>query len=114
MLAPNRRRSFTETFLPRKIRCCERSSQTGASSFMSGTAPRSTAAVFLSYAREDAAAARRIAEALRAHEVEVWFDENELRGGDAWDAKIRRQIKECALFMPVVSAHTQERGEGYF
>ena len=71
-------------------------------------------AVFLSYAREDAGAARRIAEALRASGVEVWFDENELRGGDAWDAKIRRQIGECALFVPLVSAHTQERGKGYF
>ena len=71
-------------------------------------------AVFLSYAREDATAARRIAEALRSSGVEVWFDENELRGGDAWDQKIRRQIKECALFLAIVSAHTQDRGEGYF
>src|SRR5476649_1389527 len=71
-------------------------------------------AVFLSYAREDTAAARRIAEALRSHGVEVWFDQDELRGGDAWDAKIRKQIRECALFMPVISAHTQARGEGYF
>src|ERR1700690_1155506 len=71
-------------------------------------------AVFLSYAREDTAAAQRIAEALRSHGVEVWFDQNELRGGDAWDAKIRKQIKECALFLAVVSAHTQSRHEGYF
>lgn len=71
-------------------------------------------AVFLSYAREDAGAARRIAEALRASGIEVWFDESELRGGDAWDAKIRRQINDCALFVPLISAHTQERGKGYF
>ena len=70
--------------------------------------------MFLSYAREDADAARRIADALRSHGVEVWFDQNELRGGDAWDAKIRRQIKECALFIPVISARTHERHEGYF
>jgi TolB-like protein/cytochrome c-type biogenesis protein CcmH/NrfG len=71
-------------------------------------------AVFLSYAREDAASVRRIAEALRVSGVEVWFDENELRGGDAWDAKIRRQIRECTLFVPVISATTQARHEGYF
>ncbi|MDI1337509.1 MAG: TIR domain-containing protein, partial [Lacunisphaera sp.] len=71
-------------------------------------------AVFLSYARDDAAAARRIAEALRASGLEVWFDENELRGGDTWDAKIRQQIDACALFIPVISSHTQERGKGYF
>lgn len=71
-------------------------------------------AVFLSYASQDAEAARRIADALRAAGVEVWFDQNELVGGDAWDQKIRRQIKECALFIPVISTNTQARAEGYF
>ena len=71
-------------------------------------------AVFLSYAREDADAAKRIAEALRSSGVAVWFDQSELRGGDAWDAKIRKQINDCALFLPIVSQHTQERGKGYF
>ena len=71
-------------------------------------------AIFLSYAREDTDAARRIADALRAFGVEVWFDQNELRGGDAWDAKIKRQIRECSLFVPVISAHSQQRHEGYF
>jgi TolB-like protein len=76
--------------------------------------PDANKAVFLSYARDDAAAARRIAEALRASGLEVWFDENELRGGDAWDAKIRQQINDCTLFLPIISRHTQERGKGYF
>jgi TIR domain len=55
-------------------------------------------------ASEDAAAAHRIAEALRSAGVEVWFDQDELRGGDAWDQKIRRQIRECALFSLVCRA----------
>ncbi len=76
--------------------------------------PRATGAIFLSYAREDGEAARRIAEALRGFGLEVWFDMSELRGGDAWDAKIKRQIRECALFVPIVSANTQAREEGYF
>lgn len=76
--------------------------------------PVASKAVFLSYAREDSDAARRIAEALRGFGVEVWFDQAELRGGDAWDAKIKQQIRECGLFMPVISAATQSRGEGYF
>jgi TolB-like protein/cytochrome c-type biogenesis protein CcmH/NrfG len=70
--------------------------------------------VFLSYAREDTDPARRIADALRGFGIEVWFDQSELRGGDEWDAKIKRQIRECALFVPVVSASSQARGEGYF
>ena len=71
-------------------------------------------AVFLSYASQDAAAAQRICEALRTAGVEVWFDQNELTGGDAWDAKIRGQVASCALFLPVISAATQARLEGYF
>ena len=46
--------------------------------------------------------------------MEVWFDQSELVGGDAWDAKIRKQIKDCALLIPVISANTQARSEGYF
>jgi tetratricopeptide (TPR) repeat protein len=71
-------------------------------------------AVFLSYASQDAEAAKRIADALRAAGVEVWFDQNELVGGDAWDQKIRRQIGSCALLVPIISASTQARREGYF
>jgi TolB-like protein/Tfp pilus assembly protein PilF len=71
-------------------------------------------AVFLSYAREDTDAARRIADALRSHGVEAWFDQSELRGGDAWDAKIRKQINDCTLFLPIISKNTQGRGKGYF
>lgn len=76
-----------------------------------GAAPK---AVFLSYASQDAEAVKGIVEALRARGIEVWFDQSELRGGDAWDQKIRRQIRECALFMPVITATTNARGEGYF
>jgi len=71
-------------------------------------------AVFLSYASEDATAAERICATLRAAGIEVWFDRNALRGGDAWDATIRQQIKTCALFIPIISNKTQARGEGYF
>ena len=71
-------------------------------------------AVFLSYASEDADAAARICAALRDAGIEVWFDRSELRGGDAWDAAIRRQIKACALFIPIISHHSHDRAEGYF
>ena len=73
-----------------------------------------TKAVFLSYASQDAEAAKRICDALRAAGVEVWFDQSELVGGDAWDQKIRKQIKDCALLIPIISANTQSRTEGYF
>jgi hypothetical protein len=71
-------------------------------------------AVFPSYASQDAEAALQLCNALRKAGVEVWFDQSELRGGDAWDASIRRQIKTCALFLPVISRNTHDRVEGYF
>ena len=73
-----------------------------------------TQAIFLSYASQDAGTARRICDALRAAGLEVWFDQSALRGGDAWDASIRKQIKECALFVPMISDNTNAREEGYF
>lgn len=75
---------------------------------------QSSKGVFLSYASEDANVAKRICDALHAAGIEVWFDQSELRGGDAWDQKIRQQIRDCALFVPIISAHTQARPEGYF
>jgi TolB-like protein len=73
-----------------------------------------TKAIFLSYASQDVEPARRICDALRAAGLEVWFDQSELRGGDAWDAAIRKQVRDCALFIALVSANTNARSEGYF
>jgi TolB-like protein len=74
----------------------------------------SSKAVFLSYASQDAQAALQLCEALRSAGIEVWFDQSELRGGDAWDTSIRKQIKSCALFIPIISRSTHDRDEGYF
>ena len=71
-------------------------------------------AVFLSYASQDAEAAHEICDALRAACIEVFLDQSGLRGGDAWDKKIRQEIHGCALFIPIISGHTQGRLEGYF
>src|SRR6516225_2690936 len=73
-----------------------------------------TGAVFLSYASQDAEAAQKICDALRAAGIEAWFDQSELRGGEAWDRQIRKQIHDCALFVAVISAHSDARHEGYF
>jgi predicted ATPase len=78
---------------------------------VTGAGPR---AAFISYASEDAAAAARVAASLRAAGIDVWVDQSELRGGEAWDSAIKRQIKACALFIPLISAHSNARVEGYF
>jgi len=79
-----------------------------------GSVTEPSRAVFLSYTSQDAEAARCICAPLRAAGVEVWLDQSELRGGDAWDRQIRKQIQDCALFLPIISANTQARLEGYF
>src|SRR3954463_10687715 len=70
--------------------------------------------VFISYASADRAAARALRDTLTDAGLEVWLDEDELAGGEAWDAKIRNQIRTCSYFMPVISATTEKRREGYF
>jgi adenylate cyclase len=76
--------------------------------------PSPSKAVFLSYASQDAATAHRVRDTLQQAGIEVWLDQSELRGGDAWDDTIRRQIRECALFLPLISVNTESRSEGYF
>ena len=73
-----------------------------------------THSVFISYASADRAAARLLRDTLASAGLEVWLDEDELAGGEAWDAKIRNQIRTCSYFMPVISATTEVRREGYF
>lgn len=76
--------------------------------------PAPSRTVFLSYASQDRPAAKILRDALPTFGLEVWYDESDLTGGDAWDQKIRRQIRECDFFMPVISATTEVRHEGYF
>jgi hypothetical protein len=70
--------------------------------------------VFLSYASGDLAAVQQIHAALEAAGVEVWFDKRQLQSGDDFDAMIKRHIRTCSYFLPVISAGTQVRHEGYF
>jgi len=71
-------------------------------------------AVFISYARDDLAAVQQIKAGLEAAGITTWFDLDRLEAGDDYDRKIRRNIAGCSYFIPVVSATTQRRQEGYF
>ncbi len=71
-------------------------------------------AVFISYAREDLAAVQQLKAGLTAAGITTWFDMERLESGDDYDRKIQRNIARCSYFVPVVSANTQRRLEGYF
>lgn len=77
-------------------------------------APAPHPTIFLSYAKEDRAAAQLIRDALPNYGLEAWYDASDLLGGDAWDQKIRQQIRDCDFFMPIISANAEARREGYF
>src|SRR5579872_3572047 len=71
-------------------------------------------AVFISYAREDLPAVQQIKAGLEAAGITTWFDMDRLEVGDDYDRKIQRNIARCSYFIPVISATTQRRLEGYF
>lgn len=86
---------------------------------VAAAAPESGAAmapgsVFLSYSRDDLASVLELRDVLSRTGIEVWFDKDRLEAGDLYDQKIRRYIKTCAAFIPVISRNTERRVEGYF
>ena len=71
--------------------------------------------IFISYAGQDLAAARKLFEGLHAIGGDVaWFDKSELKSGDDWHREIVAAIQRCSLFLPLLSANTEQRPEGYF
>jgi len=71
-------------------------------------------AIFLSYGSENRPVCDRMRETLDRAGMEVWFDRQQLQGGDSWDQKIRRNIQHCSLFVPLISREICLRREGYF
>jgi hypothetical protein len=71
-------------------------------------------AVFISYAREDLAAVQKLKAGLDAAGIVAWFDMDRLASGDDFARKIRGNIARCRFFVPVISANTQRRVEGWF
>ena len=72
--------------------------------------------VFLSYAREDEAAARQIKTTLEAAGCSVYFDRERLGTGMNFHYQLEDQVsRHCALFVSVVSEFTESAvGDNYF
>ncbi|HET7816329.1 MAG TPA: toll/interleukin-1 receptor domain-containing protein, partial [Sphingomicrobium sp.] len=62
-------------------------------------------AVFLSYAREDAALARALAKSLQASGLEVWWDQ-QLQGGSEYALRIERELARCSAVVVLWSRHS--------
>ena len=67
--------------------------------------------VFLSYAREDLAAATRVYHDLADAGVSVWMDKVSLLPGERWERSIRNAIRSSRYFLALMSAaSTAKRG----
>lgn len=70
--------------------------------------------IFISYVREDAAAAAQLAQSLREIGGDVWLDQRRLQPGDDWEAEILSGIRRgVRLFVPLISRQTEAREGGY-
>ena len=61
---------------------------------------------FISYAREDAVAAERIADAVNSSGLRAWFDRRHLRGGKRWKVEIATVIRKADFFVAVLSTRS--------
>jgi hypothetical protein len=70
--------------------------------------------VFLSYAREDKEAAKTLYDKLKEAGCDVWFDQREQEGGEAYAKTMERRIRwDCCAFVSIISKNT-ERNSGFF
>jgi hypothetical protein len=80
----------------------------------SGSKQGEVGAVFLSYASEDQVSAEKIKNALEVAGIDVFFDRDDLLLGNDWEVKLRRSIRQCSLFVPVISRRTLTPGRRFF
>jgi hypothetical protein len=74
--------------------------------------PKVAPKVFVSYAREDHEYAARLARELTAEGFSPWFDKDELRPGERWEAAIGRAIRASDYFVALLSRHSVNK-RGY-
>jgi hypothetical protein len=72
-------------------------------------------AIFVSYAREDEAAAARLVRGLQAAGCTVWYDRERLQPGQHWHNSLEDEVKRrCGLFLSVISRTTEAARESYY
>jgi hypothetical protein len=88
----------------------------------SGPRPMPKGAIFISYCATDSSGrpspdgprAVALRDALEKLSMDVWFDKDQLQGGDEFERKIQRYINTCSIFMPLISGTTESRDDGFF
>jgi len=70
-------------------------------------------AIFISYSRNDLAAAKCFFVEISRAGLPAWYDAG-LKGGDEFDPKLDYNIENCSVFIPIISAGSLAREQGYF
>ncbi|MFZ0513789.1 MAG: toll/interleukin-1 receptor domain-containing protein [Candidatus Nitrosopolaris sp.] len=65
--------------------------------------------VFLSYAREDSDAAKRLYEDLKNDGLSPWLDKESLLPGQNWEIEIRKAIKNSRYFIALLSSNSVDK-----
>jgi hypothetical protein len=65
--------------------------------------------VFISFEGRDRPAAQRLTDRLREDGIDVWLDEDNLRGGDKVNETIINAINKCPAFIPLNSKHAIQK-----
>lgn len=79
---------------------------------MKGEMPRD--AVFISYSRDDEAAATQLAMTLAAANIPVWLDRTRLEAGQNYERQLETAVREsCSFFISLISRATEDSSERY-
>ena len=63
--------------------------------------------IFISYAHEDVEIAKKIFYRLNQAGYRVWFDYENMQGGNTFNQEISQAIGECKIFVPILSSQVQ-------
>jgi hypothetical protein len=67
-------------------------------------------AVFISYAREDIEAVKRLKTSLEAGGCDVWFDLERLQAGENWRNSLEDEVTHrCSIFISIISSASESR-----
>ncbi len=69
--------------------------------------------LFLSYSWDDKAVVERLKNEFEKHGVQVFFDDDKLKTGDRFNQVIKKYIKNCDYFLPIISKNAIRDKERY-
>lgn len=76
--------------------------------------PFEKGSVFISYSSEDRPFANQLYEEIRSIGLPVWLDKRALTPGEEWLKCIESNLRNCSVFIPVISPFTLEADESRF